>query len=252
MALARHLRGIQGRSAARTNLDAGVERWRKPLLNCGILAGILYVAMTLLVGMLWDGYSVADQTISELSAVGAPPRPVWVALATIYTTLMMAFGWIVWKSAPRRTVRIVGALLFTQAVFGIFWPPMHQRAVLAAGGGTLTDTLHIAWTIITSLFVMSALCFGAAGFGKRFRVYSLATMAVVLASGAWTGTYGPAIQGNLPTPWVGVCERINTSAFMLWIAVLAMALLHVPRPTETDGRNPSGHDRLRLRSPASS
>jgi uncharacterized protein DUF998 len=237
---ARHLRGIQRRSTAPANLGARVERWRKPLLTCGILAAVLYVAMTLFVGLLWDGYSAADQTISELSAIGAPTRPLWMVLGTIYTALMAAFGWIVWKSAPHRTLRIVGALLFTQAVFGIFWPPMHRRAVLAAGGGTLTDTLHIVWTIVTGLLFMAALGFGAAGFGRRFRLYSLATIVIVFACGAWTGTYAPAIQGNLPTPWVGVWERINTNAFMVWIAVLAAALLHVPHSMETDSRNASG------------
>jgi len=217
-----------------------IEQWRKPLLTCGILAGVLYVAMTLLVGRLWNGYSTADQTISELSAIGAPTRPLWMVLGTIYTALMAAFGWIVWKSAPHRTLRIVGALLFTQAVFGIFWPPMHQRAVLAAGGGTLTDTLHIVWTIVTGLLFMAALGFGAAGFGRRFRLYSLATIVIVFVCGAWTGTYAPAIQGNLPTPWVGVWERINTNAFMVWIAVLAAALVHVPHSMATDSRNASG------------
>jgi hypothetical protein len=222
---ARHLRGIQRRSTARTNSGARVEPWRKPLLTCGILAGVLYVAMTLFVGMLWDGYSAADQTISELSAIGAPTRPLWMALGMVYSALMIAFGWIVWKSAPHRGLRIVGALLVTQAVFGVFWPPMHQRAVLAAGGGTLTDTLHIVWTIVTSLFFMSVLGFGATGFGKRFRVYSVATMAIVFACGAWTGTYASGVQANLPTPGVGVWERINTSAFMMWIVVLAAVLL---------------------------
>jgi pimeloyl-ACP methyl ester carboxylesterase len=181
------------------------------------------------VGLLWDGYSAADQTISELSAIGAPTRPLWMALGTIYSALMIAFGWIVWKSAPNRALRIVGALLVTQAVFGIFWPPMHQRAALAAGGATWTDTLHIVWTIVTSAFFMGALGFGAAGLGKRFRFYSLATMVIVFACGAGAGSYAPAIQSNLATPLVGVWERINTSAFMVWIAVLAIALLRADR-----------------------
>jgi len=185
----------------------------------------------------WDGYSAADQTISELSAIGAPTRPLWTVLGTIYSALMIGFGWIVWTSAPHRPVRIAGALLFAQSVFGVFWPPMHQRAVLAAGGGTLTDTLHIVWTIATGVFFMGALGFGATGLGKRFRLYSLATMAIVFACGAWTGTYAPAIQADMPTPWVGVWERLNTNAFMVWIAVLAIALMRVPSPMETDARH---------------
>lgn len=199
---------------------------RKASLVCGILGPVLWVAMTLSVGMLWEGYSSWSQTISELSAIGAPTRPLWMALSAVYGVLMVAFGWGVWKTAAHnRALRVVGALLLAQAVFGFFWPPMHQRAVLAAGGGTLTDTLHIVWTIVTSLFFMFALGFGAAALGGRFRVYSIATMMIVFASGAWTGTYDSAIQANLPTPWAGVWERLNNTAFMLWIAVLAIALL---------------------------
>lgn len=210
---------------------------RKALLVCGILASFLYVAMTLLVGMLWEGYSSAAQTISELSAIGAPTRPLWMLLGTLYTVLMVAFGWIVWKSAPpNRALRVVGALVMTQGVFGYFWPPMHQRAVLAAGGGTLTDTLHIAWTIVTSLFFMLAIGFGAAAFGKRFRVYSIATMVILFACGVLTGTYASQIQANLPTPWAGVWERINTTAYMVWIAVLAIALLRIREPAAAAGR----------------
>jgi hypothetical protein len=229
---ARHLRGIRRRRSATTRTGAHVERWRKPLLTCGILAGVLYVAMTLLVGMLWDGYSAADQTISELSAIDAPTRHVWMVLGIIYSALMMAFGWAVWKFAPHRAMRIAGALLLMQAMFGVFWPPMHQRAVLAAGAATMTDTLHIVWTVVTSLFFMAALGFGAAALGKRFRVYTLVTMAIVFACGAWTGTYAAAIQANMPTPWVGVWERINTNVFMLWVAVLAVMLLRTEKRCE--------------------
>jgi hypothetical protein len=212
-------------TAVERHRSVPADRWRKPLLTCGMLAGVLYVAMTLLVGTLWDGYSTADQTISELSAIGAPTRPLWMVLGMIYSALMMAFGWTVWTSAPNRRLRIVGALLFTQSVFGVFWPPMHQRTVLAAGGATMTDTLHIVWTVVTSVFFMVALAFGAAALGRRFRIYSLVTLAIVFACGAWTGTYAPAIQANLPTPWAGVWERINTNVFMLWVVVVAATLL---------------------------
>jgi hypothetical protein len=190
--------------------------------------------MTLFVGMLWAGYSTTDQTIRELSAIGAPTRPLWMTLIAVYDVFMIAFGWAMWKSAPNRALRTAGALLFTQAVFGIFWPPMHQRDVLGAGGGTLTDTLHIAWTIISSLFFLLALGFGAAARGGRFRLYSVVTMVVVLASGVWTGTYAPAMQANLPTPWVGVWERINTTVFMSWVVVVAVMFLTAGRSQEVE------------------
>jgi hypothetical protein len=153
----------------------------------------------------------------------------WTGLGAVYGALMVAFGWIVWKSAaPNRALRVVGALLMAHTVFGQFWPPMHQRAVLAAGGGTLTDTLHLVWAAITGVFFMLMVGFGAAALGKRFRVYSIVTIVIVLACGAVTGTYASRVQADLPTPWVGVWERISFATFMGWIAVLAIALLRTP------------------------
>jgi hypothetical protein len=35
----------------------------------------------------------------------------------------------------------------------------------------------------------------------------------------------PRLQANLPTPWIGLWERVNISVFLLWIAVLATVLL---------------------------
>jgi CubicO group peptidase (beta-lactamase class C family) len=182
--------------------------------------------MTLFVGLFWDGYSVASQTPSELAAIGAPTRTLWMVLGTVYALLMAAFGWTVWKTAPpNRALRIVGALVLTQAVFGYFWPPMHQREVLAAGGGTLTDTLHLAWAAVSAVLFMLAIGFGATAFGKRFRVYSIATIAILVVSGVMTSTYASRVQANLPTPWVGVWERISIAAYMGWVAVLATMLL---------------------------
>jgi hypothetical protein len=233
---ARHLRGIQRRSTA-SGHGAIAERWRRSLLASGILASVLYVAMTLFVGLWWEGYSIVSGVPSELSAIGAPTRQVWMWLGGVYAVLMVGFGWIVWRSAPpNRALRVVGALLMAHTVFGQFWPPMHQRAVLAAGGGTLTDTLHLVWAAVTGVFFMFIVGFGAAALGKRFRVYSIATMVIVLACGAVTGTYASRIQANLPTPGVGVWERISIATFMAWIVVLATALLRGPDAAATPDR----------------
>jgi hypothetical protein len=231
---ARHLRGIARRSTASGQYRPPAEVWRQVLLTCGILAPVLYVAMTLFVGLLWEGYSVVSRVPSELSAIGAPTRPLWMWLGMVYAVLMIAFGWIVWTSAPpNRALRVVGALLMAYTVFGQFWPPMHQRAVLAVGGGTLTDTLHLVWAMITGFFFMLIVGFGAAALGKRFRVYSIATMVIGLACGAVTGTYASQVQADLPTPWVGVWERISIATFMSWIAVLATVLLSTGTSQET-------------------
>jgi Protein of unknown function (DUF998) len=199
---------------------------RKALLVCGIVSSLLYVAMNVFVPMQGEGYSSASQTVSELSAIGAPTRPLWVPLGVAYTLLMTAFGLGVWRSARRnRSLRVVGGLLVANGIIGLGWPPMHQRAVLAAGGGTLTDTMHIVWSMVIVLLFMIEIGFGAAAFGKRFRLYSIATMVILVAFGTLTGVDAPRIQANLPTPWVGVWERISIGVFLLWVVVLALALL---------------------------
>jgi hypothetical protein len=81
--------------------------------------------------------------------------------------------------------------------------------------------------MVTVLCFMLAMGFGAAAFGKRFRAFSIATIAIIFACGAWAGTYASQIQADLPTPWVGVWERISIAGYMLWVVVLATNLLRV-------------------------
>jgi hypothetical protein len=53
----------------------------------------------------------------------------------------------------------------------------------------------------------------------------------------------PKLEANLPTPWMGLWERIDIFATMLWIAVLAIALLRTQaqRPQDNlEGRSDSG------------
>ena len=195
---------------------------RKSLLVCGILASLLYAAMLVFVPMRWEGYSSASQAISELSAIGAPTRPLWFTLGIVYTLLVAAFGWGVWLSASgSRALRVVGGVLIASGILGLGWPPMHLRGA----GFTLTDILHIVWTMVTLLGMLLAIGFGAVAFGKRFRLYSVSTIVVWLIFGALTGLDGPKIAANLPTPWVGLWERINAGAYLLWLVVFSVALL---------------------------
>lgn len=200
---------------------------RKTLLTCGILSSLLYVVMNIVVPMWWEGYSSASRVVSELSAIDAPTRPLWVPLGIVYGILVTAFGWGVWTSARgNRALRVVGGLILAYgAICLVPWPPMHQREVLAAGGGTLTDTLHIVWSMAAVLLMLLAMAFGAAAFGQRFRLYSIATIVTLVAFGVLTGLDSPGVSANLPTHWIGVWERINIGVFLLWVVVLAITLL---------------------------
>jgi hypothetical protein len=224
---ARHLRGIQHRSTAASAQRNGVsgETWRKALLVCGVASSLLYAAM--IWGIRYEGYSPISQTPSELTAISAPTQALWARLGWIYTVLITAFGIGVWKSARgNRAVRIVGGLILAYASLGLLWPfaPMHQRDVLAAGGGTLSDSLHQALGGVTVFLMFLAIGFGATAFGRRFGLYSIVTIVVLLLFGGLTFLEAPRLQMNLPTPWIGLWERINISVFLLWVVTLAAAL----------------------------
>ena len=231
---------------------------RKILLGCGIASSVLYVALNIITPLRYPGYSPISQTVSELSAIGAPSRSLWMPLIVVYSILLIAFGVGVWLSAGRKgTLRIVGGLLVGLGIAGCLWPflpggaSMHRREVLAAGGGTLTDTLHLIQGGVGTLFSLLIIGFGATAFGKRFRVYSIATIVVLLGCGAWTAVAAPKVSANEPTPWLGVIERVLFASFLLWFAVLASALLRSPaeQPEAAPG-TPTGAPTARTLTPS--
>jgi uncharacterized membrane protein len=80
------------------------------------------------------------------------------------------------------------------------------------------------------------MAFGAAAFGSRFRLHSIASLVILMVFGVLTFLDAPGIAANLPTPWIGVWERINIAAFLLWIVVLAIALWgQPPEPVANTG-----------------
>ncbi len=203
---------------------------RRILLACGVLSSLLYGWMCF--GIRYEGYSLLSQVPSELTAIGAPTRELWAVLGPVYDLLLLAFGLGVWRSAAgRRRLRIVGGLLVGFAVLGaVLWPfaAMHQREVLAAGGGTFSDTLHRILGLLTVAFMVALLGIGATALGKRFLVFSIADAAVIFGFGLLTGLESPKLSANLPTPWIGLWERISIAGFLVWIAVLAIALWRAP------------------------
>ena len=196
------------------------------LLICGFAAALHYIAMLIVVPMFWPAYSVTSQAVSELSAIDAPSRDLWVPLGRIWTVLYAAFGIGVWLAAERyRTLRAVAVLIVLAALLGIAWPPMHRREVLVAGGATSTDVLHLVWTAINGLLTLLAMGLSAAALRRRFRNGAIAATIILLVSGTVTAMLSGRLHQGLPTPWLGIWERIGIGAWLLWVMMLATVLL---------------------------
>ncbi len=204
---------------------------RKILLGCGIGSSVLYL-VTLFVGQFaWHGYSSFSQTVSEFIAIGAPTRDMIVFLWVLYDLLIFLFAVGVWKSAEGKwIIRIVALGLAAKEILGLIvtlFFPIHLRGV----AGTFTDVMHGILTMAGVLCYLIAMGCAAAAFGRGFRIYTIATMILLPVFGFLAGQDAPRLAPNLPTPWMGVWERINIVATMIWIMVLAIVLL---RTTQED------------------
>lgn len=187
-------------------------------IACGIWAALLYAAMNVVVPFFYPGYSFAAHTPSELSAIGAPTRTLWVALGAVYTLLTLVFAWGVVASAKgNRKLLVAGVAILVQGTLSAYWPPMQMRGEEMA----LTDRLHIAWAAATVLMFVTAMLAAATAFGSKFRNFTIVVLLVLVVSGTLTSMQGPNIAKDLPTPTIGVYERISIAAYFLWSIVFA-------------------------------
>lgn len=203
------------------------------LLVCGVLVPLVYIAMDVIAAAQYPGYSMRDQAISELSAIGSPTREFWSMLSPLFEVLLLAFSiGVLWVSGANRALRISGALLLAFGVSGVLWwfAPMHERGAQM----TWTDVMHIALGAASIVFMLLFIGFGASAFGRGFRRYSWASMLAVVVGGGLTFASAGRMVAQEPTPWLGVVERIMIYGYLLWIGVLAVMLVR------HDGRGRGG------------
>jgi len=212
-----------------SNRMVGVEESPHPkllklLLLCGILSSLLWVGADIVASLLYEGYSYTSQAISELSAIGAPTQSLLRITGLIYEVLLLAFGYgVLILGSQKRILRIIGILLMTHAILALvsFFFPMNLREAEK----TFSDTMHIIiYSIIPILFLL-IIWFGSKINGKWFKFYSIATILVLLLFGILTGIASSGIAAGVPTPWVGIYERINAYGYVVWIIVFTAILL---------------------------
>jgi len=114
------------------------------------------------------------------------------------------------------------------AVGGVFLSaPM--RETLEAGEKTWRNNLHIPATAVMILCILLAMGFGSTLLGRRFRYFSYAMILAIVVFGVWAGIQIGPMEAGEPTPWLGIVERGNVYAIMLWVAVLAIGLLRAQK-----------------------
>jgi hypothetical protein len=202
---------------------------QKVLLSCGIGYGAAYIiANDGIAAVMFDGYSRLDQAISELSGTQAPSRTFLAAMIPAFTLLVIGFGIGVWRAAgPSRALRTTGAALVAHGLIFPLWLlfPMTSRDQLAAGGGGINDIGHMVLSVLSLVLILTQMGTSAAGFGTRFRYFSIVMAITLLAAGGDTASTASATAAGDATPWMGLIERVMYGSWLLWMAALAVLLL---------------------------
>jgi hypothetical protein len=218
---------------------------RRVLLVCGVLSSVLYLtAIDALAPLVHPGHhAYTSQMVSELMALGAPTRPLLMLPMLLYNLLVFAFAAGVWASAEGRRPRVfTAAALVGYGVCssaGLWLAPMDLRSA----GVSDQTLLHIWGTALQGLFIALALVFGVFVHTGRFRLYSVATFVICIVFGAFASL--EAAQAEMR--WIGLTERVNIYAWMLWLAALAVSLWPAQVPSAaplwgpTDGGEAHGH-----------
>jgi len=188
-------------------------------------APLVYAVADVLAGRLWAGYSFRDQTISELGAIGAPSRVAFSILLLLVYLLMVAFGVGIWQvSDGNRRLKAVGGLIIGLGVLALTvgqFAAMRMRGIEQG----LAGTLHLVEGMVAMLLVFTSMGIAATALGRRFRVYTIVTIAFALVFGAWSTLDVSRVERDWPTPWLGVKERVFWYGYQSWYIVLALALL---------------------------
>jgi uncharacterized protein DUF998 len=198
------------------------ERVRTILLACGPLSALSYVGWReLAVALRWEGYSRIANAISELQLGGSPtksfldPWEGWV-----YSGLVAAFGVGVWLSAEGKwSLRVVAIAMIMPLVMAPLWAVFGEASLAA----------HVGLVLVGIGTWLVAMGFAAAALGKRFRNYTLVTLAVVVAFNGLALSYVADVDAGRPTPFIGLDERAAFAAYFVWQSVLAVILWHTGR-----------------------
>ena len=84
--------------------------------------------------------------------------------------------------------------------------------------------MHVTLSLVFSLIVVAAVILSAVAYRGWFRLYSIATLVVVIGFGGATSIAIRGIEQN-HTPWAGGFERINACAYFAWLVVLAVTVI---------------------------
>lgn len=185
----------------------------------------LYILHVVLGGILWKGYSHLQQPISDLTAMGAPNRPLLQFIASLYGIFALLFAGTVAFSEGRKQHKLVfwGSITFMilhilSLSYGFFPEDLPNTKA------TFWGTMHIVVTaLIVPFTIATPLLFGL-GFRhelrwKSFGRFSILAGLLIICFGGLAAFF---FANKLP--YFGLIERLTIGVLQVWTFYFSFTL----------------------------
>lgn len=181
----------------------------------GMISTVIYFFHVMVGGILWNGYSHIEQSISDLTSVTAPNRMLLSVMTNIYGIFALIFVIVLYRLLKQHDSWLlrIGLLLLIimEAVsfVGYMLFPLESSGVEQL---SFQNIMHIVVTIIVVVTTIGSTFLLGIGFlrtqrMKRLGLYILVSAITITISGILTGY---VIANELPI--IGLIERINIFA----------------------------------------
>ncbi|MCI4353947.1 MAG: DUF998 domain-containing protein [Thermoplasmata archaeon] len=199
-------------------MDRTAVRW---FALGGAAAPLVYLLAVLIGGLLWPSYSHYAQTVSTLTASGAPNQSVVIPLFALYNVLVFSLAFGLWYGIDRRDRPPFGPVFLAGVGAGgliLFAFPQD----LAGPPVTFTGTLHVVVAGAIALLSLLAMASCAREFGRT-------SGWVRYATASWVGfaallVLGGIAAATISAPFAGVAERASIGTILAWMGLVAVGL----------------------------
>jgi len=192
----------------------------------GVISFLFYAAAVVFSPMAYPGYNWMAQAVSDLSAVNAPSRMLWIQLASLYGSCGIVCIMAVCIFIQDRFSRVLRMGIYCFAamkwvsLIGYSMFPLLESGV---NGTSFQDRMHLVVTILVVIFSIISLVLIMIGGYREKTYHSLAIWATIALLFMFLGSIG---VGIVSSQYFGIPERFSVFAATGFNMILGLYLFN--------------------------